>query len=74
YTTYFRSVIAFGRIRILTDDSEHRAAIEALAEKFAPDYPEGRNAEINKLYTAFLMLEMRIEHMTGKQAKELVKA
>ena len=74
YTTYFRSVIDFGRIRILTDDSEHRAAIEALAEKFAPDYPEGRNAEINKLYTAFLMLEMRIEHMTGKQAKELVKA
>ena len=47
---------------------------ETLAEKFAPDYPEGRNAEINKLYTAFLMLEMRIEHMTGKQAKELVKA
>ena len=33
YTTYFRSVIAFGRIRIIEDDSEKRAAVEKLADR-----------------------------------------
>ena len=39
YTTYFRSVIAFGRMRILEDDGEKRAAIEALSLKYAPEEP-----------------------------------
>ena len=33
YTTYFRSVIAFGKIRVIEDDREKRAAIEKLAIK-----------------------------------------
>ena len=37
YTTYFRSVIVFGTIRVLTDDGEKRRAIEALAVKYAPE-------------------------------------
>jgi len=37
YTTYFRSVIVFGAIRILEDAQEKRAAIEKLACKYAPD-------------------------------------
>lgn len=37
YTTYFRSVIAFGTIRILKDASEKRIAVEKLAVKYAPD-------------------------------------
>ena len=37
YTSYFRSVIAFGRVRILEDEGEKRAAIEKLALKYAPD-------------------------------------
>ena len=35
YTTYFRSVIAFGKIRVIEDDREKRAAIEKLAIKYA---------------------------------------
>src|SRR5699024_12772558 len=35
YTTYFRSVIAFGTVRILEEDGEKRAAIEKLAVKYA---------------------------------------
>ena len=37
YTTYFRSVIAFGQIRIIQDEKEKRAAIEKLAKKYSPD-------------------------------------
>lgn len=36
YTTYFRSVIVFGKIRILDDEKEIKAAIEKLAIKYYP--------------------------------------
>lgn len=74
YTTWFRSAIAFGRVRIIDQDAEKRAAIELLAEKYSPDDPEGRRAEIEREYKILCMFELRIEHMTGKEAIELVRA
>jgi len=73
YTTFFRSVIAFGRVRPLEDPSEKRAALEILAQKFSPDYEEGRLKEIDMLFGNVVVLEFTIEHMTGKEAIELVK-
>ena len=73
YTTYFRSVIAFGRIRILEDDIEKRSAIEKLAVKYAPDETaENLNKAIEREWKPLCMLEMEIEHLSGKQAIELV--
>ena len=74
YTTWFRSAIAFGRVRIIDQDAEKRAAIELLAEKYSPDDPEGWRAEIEREYKILCMFELRIEHMTGKEAIELVRA
>ena len=72
YTTYFRSVIAFGRIRILEDDIEKRSAIEKLAVKYAPDETaENLNKAIEREWKPLCMLEMEIEHLSGKQAIEL---
>ena len=49
YTTFFRSVIAFGRIHIIEDETE-------------------------KLEMArMLMIRFDIEHLTGKEAIELIK-
>ena len=74
YTTYFRSVIAFGRIRIIEDDSEKRAAIEKLAIKYAPeDTAANRDYAISREWKPLCMLEMTIDHVTGKEAIELVK-
>ena len=74
YTTYFRSVIAFGQIRIIEDDLEKRAAIEKLAIKYAPeDTAANRDNTINREWKPLCMLEMTIEHITGKEAIELVK-
>ena len=74
YTTYFRSVIAFGRIRILEDEAEMRRAIEILAEKYSPDVSEaGRRQEIDKTWNALCMLEFTIEHVTGKEAIGLAR-
>ena len=74
YTSYFRSIIAFGTIRILEDSQEKREAIEKLAVKYAPDDNDAhRQAAIDRDWVPLCMLEMTIEHMTGKEAKELIK-
>lgn len=73
YTTYFRSVIVFGKIKILAEDTEKRAAIEKLAAKYSPMQEEGRKNEIDKEFPALCMLELSIEHMSGKEAIELAK-
>lgn len=75
YTTYFRSLIAFGTIRILEDSQEKRAAIERLAAKYAPDdSPQNREKAIDRDWAPLCMLEMTIDHITGKESIELVKA
>lgn len=74
YTTYFRSVIAFGRVRILNNDEEKRSAVEILARKYAPeDCAENRAAVIDREWESLCMLEMVVEHLSGKVAIELVK-
>lgn len=74
YTTYFRSVIAFGRIHILEDEEEKRAAIEKLALKYAPDdSAENRRRAIDREWEPLCMLEMSIDHLSGKEAIELVR-
>lgn len=73
YTTRYESVIAFGKIREL-EGEEMRAAIEALAVKYSPlETEESRQAEIEKEWSALCMLEMEIEHLTGKEGLELTK-
>lgn len=74
YTTYFRSVIAFGQIRIIEGDLEKRAAMEKLAIKYAPeDTAASRDHAINRGWKPLCMLEMTIDHITGKEAIGLVK-
>ena len=74
YTTYFRSVIVFGRAVVLEDEDEIRAAICALARKYHPtDSEAGRDAAISREASALCMIKVTALHMTGKQAKELFK-
>ena len=74
YTTFFRSVIAFGKIRVIEDEREKRTAIEKLAVKYAPkDAEENRRRAIERDWKPLCMLEMTIEHVAGKEAIELVK-
>lgn len=74
FTTYFRSAIAFGRICILEDEKEKRAALMKLAMKYSHTMgEEGCKAEIEKSFQAVAMIELDIRHMTGKEAIELVR-
>ncbi|BBF43606.1 pyridoxamine 5'-phosphate oxidase [Lachnospiraceae bacterium KM106-2] len=73
FTTYFRSAIAFGKIRVLEDETEIIEAIKKLAAKYTPNDETGRMNEIAKEVNRFAMIELDIEHMTGKEAIELVR-
>jgi hypothetical protein len=73
FTTHFRSAIAFGRARILTEDSERRHGLESLVEKYSPDYAEEGLQEIERDWNRVCVVEIKIEHMTGKAAIEIVR-
>ena len=74
YTSYFRSVIVFGRIQVIKDEDKKRQAIEKLAVKYAPQNSvAGRREAIDREWKPLCMLEMTIDHMSGKEAIELLK-
>lgn len=73
FTTYFRSVIVFGRARIVTGD-ERLEAFEALVEKYSGDQPpEDKFKEISECTQAY-MVAIDVEHVTGKEAIEYANA
>jgi len=73
FTTHFRSAIAFGRVRILTDETEKRHALDCLVRKYSPDYLDAGGVEIERELKRTCALELAIEHLSGKAALELVK-
>ena len=73
YTTYYRSVVAFGTVRPLEDGPEKRTAIEALCRRYAPERTEeDLSATVDRAWKNLCLLELAVERMTGKQAVELV--
>ncbi len=73
FTTHFKSVIVFGRCRILTDASEIHSAAQKLARRYSPDESdESIEHEIASSLGRLCIFVLQIEHMTGKQAVELV--
>jgi uncharacterized protein len=72
FTTHFRSVIVFGKARILTEDSEKKYALECLVEKYSPDYITEGQSEIERDWNRVCAAEVQIEHMTGKAAIEII--
>ena len=75
YTSYYRSVIAFGHVRVLEDEAEKRRAIQILSDRYAPlETARRRDSVIDREYPSLCMLEMTIDHATGKEAIELVRS
>ena len=48
FLTQYRSVIAFGRLRVLKSDEEKREAADFLGEAYYPGHPEACDEEIKK--------------------------
>lgn len=73
FTTYYVSAIAFGKAKIVVDETKKRFVLESIAEKYSPGDIDGRNHEIQKTWNAVRVVELEIEHMTGKAAMKIVK-
>ena len=72
YTTHYRSVIAFGRIRILTDAAEMNNAIRALARRYSPNESAARIEQtIIEETSRMAILALEIEHLSGKESMAL---
>lgn len=72
FTTYFRSVIVFGRIQMVTDEAEKVQLLRLLGRRYSPDNEHGLQHEIDKSLDHVLLLRLDIDHMSGKEAIELV--
>ena len=73
YTTFFRSVIAFGRIHIIDDEKEKLETARMFGNRYNPNNDDSLQKEIESGLSHMLMIRMNIEHLTGKEAIELVK-
>lgn len=70
FTTLYKSVIIFGNAKIITDEAEKERTILLLAEKYS--YGISPTTELEKYKDKFLMIEITINEISGKQAKELI--
>lgn len=73
YTTFFRSVIAFGRIHIIEDEKEKLEIVRMLGNRYNPNQDDSLQKEIESGLSRLLAIRFDIEHLTGKEAIELVK-
>ena len=73
YTTYYRSVIAFGRIHVIEDENEKMETARLLGNRYNPNDEESLQKELEHGFARMLMIRFDIEHLTGKEAIELVK-
>ena len=75
YTSYFRSVIAFGKARIVEGGTgEWREALKAIVDKYSGDQPEEEKLKEIGKGASTQIIRIDIDHMTGKEAIELVRA
>ncbi|MDF9837558.1 MULTISPECIES: pyridoxamine 5'-phosphate oxidase family protein [unclassified Breznakia] len=73
HTTYFRSVIVFGSVHFLTTKEEKCEALKLFGTKYSPAHTKRTMEEIDKQIEKVCVIQLSIEHMSGKEAIELVR-
>lgn len=70
YTTYFRSIIAFGQASIMSGPSKQKA-LTLIGSKYSRlfDY----NSEVEKNLERVEMIDINIDYLSGKTSIELIK-
>ena len=69
WSYYWKSVIAFGRLREITDEDEKTEKLRFLGNKYFPT-GEMTESDIKKNGARCAVLELSIEHMTAKRVHE----
>lgn len=72
FTSYFRSVIVFGKAHFVESTDEKIATLRLLGDKYSPGIdPE---AEIARFIKSVCIVRIDIDSVTGKEAIELTRA
>lgn len=66
-------MIAFGRIHIIEDEAEKLAVARLIGNHYNPNDDESLQKEIESGLARMLAIRFDIEHLTGKEAIELVR-
>ena len=69
WAPYMRSVVLFGRCRVMENKTDADAMLRKFAMKYYPD-EKTINEEIAVSGKAVQMYEIRIEHISGKEVQE----
>lgn len=72
FTSYFRSVIVFGKAHFVETTDEKIAALRLLGDKYSPGIDP--NAEIGRFIKTVCIVRIDIDSVTGKEAIELTRA
>lgn len=67
YTAAFQSVIAFGRISFVEDETEKRRILEQFIYKMSPDFVEGGMKFVDAAIGKTALLCIDVEEITGKE-------
>ena len=66
FTTLYKSVVAFGKAYVIDDDARKREVLEKILSKYSSDFMESGMKYINNMWEKTYVVEIEIEHMTGK--------
>ena len=72
FTTFYSSVIIFGKAKIVSEEKLRQHAMELLVHKYSPGFEDSGALEIKHDWELFSVVEIDIEHLTGKKALELI--
>lgn len=73
-STDYRSVLVFGRVEVVKDETERTAALYLLCKKYASNTKTDVDAYISQKAPKTAVLKMSIEHMSGKEGRRLALA
>lgn len=66
FTTSYKSVVCFGKAKMINTDEEKMKALKAIADKYSADFPAEGLKYIDEHWSATAVVAIDIEHMTGK--------
>ena len=66
FTTLYKSVVAFGKAYVIDDDARKREVLEKILSKYSSDFMESGMKYINNMWEKTYVVEIEIEHMSGK--------
>lgn len=66
FTTLYESVMAFGRAELVVNETEAANALQALIEKYSPEYKASGEKYIQQLIHRTQVVRIDIHHITAK--------